>query len=340
MKAVLDKLANQTALNNDEAYETMLSIMNGELTPVQIAAFLMGLKIKGETTEEISAFVKAMLNKANIISAPAGTIDTCGTGGDGSSTFNISTASSIVTAAAGIPVAKHGNRSVSSKCGSADVFKALGMNIELSPEQAEKCLHETGLVFLFAPLFHPSMKHAVVPRREMGIRTVFNILGPMSNPAQVKRQVIGAFNLQTAEKMVNVLKSLGSEHIMVIHSQDGLDEFSISSDTDVFELVNGEIKQYTISPESVGISKQPIESVKGNEADENAQIIKSILDGEKGAKTDITALNAGAAMYVGGKSSSIKEGVELAFETIYSGKAKNKLNECIEFTQSLTVNAN
>ncbi len=340
MKTILDKLANQTALSSAEAYETMLSIMNGKFTPVQVAAFLMGLKIKGETTEEISSFVKAMLKKANTISAPVGTIDTCGTGGDGSSTFNISTASSIVTAAAGIPVAKHGNRSVSSKCGSADVFNALGMNIDLTPEQSEKCLHETGLAFLFAPLFHPSMKHAVVPRREMGIRTVFNILGPMSNPALVKRQVIGAFNLETAEKMVNVLKSLGSEHVMVIHSQDGLDEFSISSDTDVFELVNGEIKQYTISPESVGITKQPIESVKGNEADENAQIIKSILDGKKDAKTDITAFNAGVAMYIGRKSSSIKEGVELAFETIYSGKAKNKLNECIEFTQSTTVNAN
>ncbi len=338
MRELLEKLSANINLEENEAYETMLSIMNGEMTPSQIAGLLMGLKMKGETIDEITGFVRAMREKSNKVVGPEGLLDTCGTGGDGASTFNVSTAAAIVVSAAGIPVAKHGNKSVSSKCGSADVFKKLGVKIDMLPEQAQKCLQEIGLAFLFAPVYHPSMKHAVIPRREMGIRTVFNILGPMSNPAGVKKQVVGAFNLETAEKMVRVLKNTGSEHVLVMHSEDGLDEMSISADTIVFELKDGQIQKQKINPEDIGIAKQSRNSINGGDDTTNADIIRSLLRGVKGPHLDITALNAGAAIYTAGKSDTIKQGVEIAYDTLFSGKACSKLEQIIDFSQSIPAN--
>ncbi len=338
MRELLEKLSAGINLEENEAHETMLSIMNGEFTPSQIAGFLMGLKMKGETIDEITGFVKAMREKSNKVIGPAGLVDTCGTGGDGASTFNVSTAAAIVVSAAGVPVAKHGNRSVSSKCGSADVFKKLGVKIDMLPEQAQNCLQEIGLAFLFAPVYHPSMKHAVIPRREMGIRTVFNILGPMSNPAGVKKQVVGAFNIETAEKIVRVLKNTGSEHVLVLHSEDGLDEISISADTIVFELKNGQIQKQKIRPEDTGIPKQSRNAINGGDDTTNAEIIRALLRGNKGPSLDITALNAGAAIYTAGKSDSIKQGVEIAYDMLFSGKAFSKLEELIEFSSSIPAN--
>ncbi|MBN2412531.1 anthranilate phosphoribosyltransferase [candidate division KSB1 bacterium] len=338
MRELLEKLSSGINLEENEAYEAMLSIMNGELTPSQIAGFLMGLKMKGETIDEITGFVKAMREKSNKVIGPEGLLDTCGTGGDGASTFNVSTAAAIVVSAAGIPVAKHGNRSVSSKCGSADVFNKLGVKIDMPPDQAQKCLQEIGLAFLFAPVYHPSMKHAVIPRREMGIRTVFNILGPMSNPAGVKKQLVGAFNIETAEKMVRVLKNTGSEHVLVMHSEDGLDEISISADTIVFELKDGQIQKQKIRPEDTGIPKQSRNAINGGDDTMNADIIRTLLQGKKGPSLDITALNAGAAIYTAGKSDSIKQGVEIAYDMLFSGKASAKLAELIDFSSSIPAN--
>jgi len=335
MREILEKLSAGINLTENESYAAMLLIMNGEKTASQIAGLLMGLKMKGETIDEITGFVRAMRDKSNKVVGPEGLLDTCGTGGDGASTFNVSTAAAIVVSAAGVPVAKHGNRSVSSKCGSADVFKKLGVKIDMLPEQAQTCLREIGLAFLFAPVYHPSMKHAVVPRREMGIRTVFNILGPMSNPAGVKRQVVGAFNLETAEKMVQVLKNTGSEHVLVMHSEDGLDEMSISADTNVFELRDGEIQKQKIRPEDIGISKQSRDSIYGGDDTINADIIRSLLKGEKGPRLDITALNAGAAIYTAGKSDSIKQGVKIAYDTVFSEKASSKLEELVDYSRSI-----
>lgn len=338
IKEVLEKLGSHIDLTVDEATKVMTLVMNGELTSAQTAGLLMGLKMKGETVDEITGFVRVMRDKATKIKGPENIVDTCGTGGDGASTFNISTAAAIVASAAKVPVAKHGNRSVSSKCGSADVLQELGVKIDLLPSQAEACLHKVGFAFLFAPLYHSSMKHVAGTRREMGIRTIFNILGPMSNPAQANRQVIGAFELATAKKMIQVLKNNGSEHVLLVHSEDGLDEISLSAATHINELSNGEIKYYKITPEEVGISSSLVDTIKGAEAKTNADIIRHILNGKKDSYANVTALNAGAAIYVGGKADSIKEGIEIAFETIQTGKAKKKLHDIIDFTQSYSTN--
>jgi anthranilate phosphoribosyltransferase len=336
---ILEKLSSHIDLEENEANDVMHTVMNGDLTSAQMAGLLMGLKMKGETVGEITGFVRAMRDMATKIKGPGDLIDTCGTGGDGAYTFNISTAAAIVASAADVPVAKHGNRSVSSKCGSADVLQELGVKIDLPPSQAEACLQQVGIAFLFAPVYHTSMKHVAEPRREMGIRTVFNILGPMSNPAQAKRQIIGAFDLETAHKMIQVLKNTGSEHVLLVHSEDGLDEISLGAATHINELKDGEIMYYKIQPEEVGLSKSSVSSIKGADPAVNSNSIQNVLNGDKSPYLDITALNAGAAIYVGGKSESIKQGVEIAFDTIQSGKAKNKLNDLIEFTNSYAVNA-
>ncbi len=338
VKETLEQVTSRLDLQENEAYGVMHAIMDGQWTPAQIAGLLVALKMKGETIDEIAGFVRAMREKAARISAPSDVIDTCGTGGDGTHTFNISTAAAIVAAAAGVAVAKHGNRSVSSKCGSADVLQELGVNIDLSPSQTEACLNAIGIAFLFAPTFHASMKHAVAPRREMGIRTIFNILGPMSNPAGANRQVIGAFNLETAEKMIRVLQKLGSEHVLVVHSEDGLDEISINGPTHVHELKDTNILEYTISPEEMGLSRHSLEAIRGDDPATNAKFMHDIFDRSDGAKRDITVLNAGAAIYVAGKSSSLRDGVTMAAETIRSGAAKRKLVELVEFTRSYSAN--
>lgn len=331
VRSTLDKLSNRQNLREGEARDVMLSIMAGEWTPAQIAAFLIGLKMKEETVDELAGLVTAMRQQAIKITAPNDAVDTCGTGGDGLHTFNISTAAAIVAAASGVTVAKHGNRSVSSSCGSADVLEALGVTIDLGPQQASECLQQTGMTFLFAPTFHASMKHAALPRREIGVRTAFNILGPMSNPAQTRRQVIGCFNRETATKMVQVLRKLGSEHVMVVHSQDGLDEISLSAPTIIQELVNGEIREYQIQPEDVGLVSRPKEKLTGADAKTNAEIIQQVLHAAPGAARDVTALNAGAAIYVSGQAASLRDGVASAIATIKSGAAAEKLAQWISY---------
>lgn len=335
IRETLEYVGQGLDMTQDHAYKTMMDIMSGDWTPVQIAGFLMALRMKGETVNEISGFVNAMRDKATKIQAPEDAIDVVGTGGDGLHTVNVSTAAALVAAAAGIPVAKHGNRSVSSKTGSADVLTSLGVKIDLTPEQAQNCLSEIGIAFLFAPVYHASMKYAVTPRKEMGVRTVFNILGPMSNPAMVKRQLVGAFNLETAEKMVKVLKQTGSEHVFVVHSTDGLDEISISDTTQVYELKDGDIRNYEIAPHQFGFESADISTIRGGDAEENAAIVQRMLDGHNGPVFNITCLNAGAAIYIGGKADSLEHGVDVAKELLLSGQVKKKLTALVDFTNSV-----
>lgn len=333
IKNILEKISQKEDLTQAEAYSIMLELMEGRLSDAQIAGLLIGLKTKGESVDEISGFVEALRKKAITLEAPSDVVDTCGTGGDGAGTFNISTAAAIVASAAGATVAKHGNRSVSSKCGSADVLAALGVKIDLSPEQAQQCLNTVGLAFLFAPVYHSSMKYAVAPRKELQVRTAFNILGPMANPALAKRQVIGAFNLETAEKMVNVLNKTGSQHVLVVHSDDGLDEISISGPTTIFELAAQKISSYKISPADFGLEIAPVTSLRGDTAEENATIIKDVLSGKPGPRRDVVVLNTAAALYVSGKCSSIAEGIQMAGGAIDDGRAAAKLEALIDFTQ-------
>ena len=332
---ILEKLSRRQNMDEEQAFTAMTAIMNGEWTAVQIGSFLMALKMKGETIDEISGFVKAMRTKATKINSPENVVDTCGTGGDGLHSFNISTAAAIVASAAGVPIAKHGNRSVSSKCGSADVLAALGVKIDLTPEQAEKCLNSIGLAFLFAPLYHASMKHAVTPRKEMGIRTVFNILGPMANPANAKRQIIGAFNPETAEKMIEVLKMNGSDHVLLVHSEDGMDEISLSSETRVHELKDGQIQSYNVSPQTFGLQPVRRDAVLGGDPSDNAQLLRNIFDNQDGANTEITAINAGAAIYVSGLAPDLAAGIKTALAVLASGAAGKKLLDLVALSNKL-----
>ncbi|MDZ7724175.1 MAG: anthranilate phosphoribosyltransferase [candidate division KSB1 bacterium] len=325
-------------LSQVHAERVMNAIMQGEWTPSQIAGLLMGLKIKGESVSEVTGFVQAMRKKALKLDIAGRTVDTCGTGGDGHHTFNISTAAAFVAAAAGVPIAKHGNRSVSSKCGSADVLQELGVKIDMTPVDAQTCLKELGMAFLFAPVYHASMKHAVTPRRELGVRTVFNMLGPMSNPAMARRQVVGTFNRDAADKIARVLQNTGSEHVMVVHSADGMDEIAISAETYVNEYKNGRLESYTITPEQFGIERAPLKTIKGGTAVDNARIMQSIFKGENSPFADITILNAGAAVYVAGQVSSFSKGVEQARDVIKSGRARDMLDRMIEYSHSISKN--
>lgn len=333
LKNAIAKLVQGQDLTFEEAYFAMNQIMSGEAEPAQIGGFLIGLRMKGETVHEIAGSAKAMLEKATKIDFnDENLIDTCGTGGDGVGTFNVSTVSAIVASSAGAKVAKHGNRAVSSKCGSADVLKELGVNIELTPEQAKICLEEIGIVFIFAPLYHTAMKHAGPVRQSLGVRTIFNLLGPLTNPANVKRQILGVFSENLTEKIASVLKELGSKHALVVHGAGGIDEISISGHTKVSELKNGEIKTYEIHPEDFGFKKWDINLVLGGDAKFNAEIVRRILDGEEGPQRDIVLLNAGSAIYVSGLANSISEGIEMAKEAIDSGRAKKKLEELVSLT--------
>ncbi len=333
---ILTTVSERQHLQQQQARDVMSAIMQGHWTGTQTAALLMGLKMKGETIAEITGFVKAMRDYAEKINGPAEMIDTCGTGGDGRHTFNISTAAALVAAAAGVTVAKHGNRSVSSRSGSADILQALGVKIDLTPRQAEVCLKQIGIAFLFAPLFHRSMKHAVVPRKEMGIRTVFNILGPLSNPAGAGRPLVGACNRSVAEKMIQVLRATGSEHVMAVHSDDGLDEISISHTTHITELKNGKIRSFSLHPADMDCNPYPANSVRGGTPEENAGIMKNVLLGQVSGYSQVTALNGGAAIYVAGKSTTLKEGVQHARELLKNGAAKRKLDELVEMTRSIS----
>ena len=293
--------------------------------------------MKGETAEEITGGAKVMLKKAERIALEnLYTLDTCGTGGDCSGTFNISTAVAFIAAASGIHVVKHGNRSVSSRSGSADVLEALGVNISLLPKQVEECVKVQNIGFLFAPTFHKAMRHAAGTRKELGFRTIFNILGPLTNPANAKSQVLGVFDEKLTEPLAKVLANLGVEHAMVVHGMDGLDEITITGETKVTEVKNGDINTYYITPEEFGIKRATRNDILGGDAIENAEIIKNILIGEKGPKRDIVLLNSGAALYVGKKAKSLQEGINYARELIDGGYALDKLNNYVEYTRRIS----
>jgi len=322
-------------LSEAEMAECMKEIMEGKAAESQIGAFLTALRIKGETVEEITGAARIMRDKVAAMKAPEGVLDTCGTGGDMSHTFNISTATAIVVAAVGVPVAKHGNRSVSSRSGSADVLEALGVKIDLPPEKVEKCLFETGFGFLFAPLFHPAMKYAIGPRREIGIRTIFNILGPLTNPAGAKLQIMGVFADRFTEPLANVLGNLGSKDIMVVHGQDGLDEITISDGTKVSRYRKEKVETFYVTPEDFGVGRAGVDSLVGGEKEQNAAILLSILKGERGPKRDVVLMNSAAALVVAGKTDAFRDGMLIAADAIDSGVSLRKLQEIIKVSNSV-----
>ena len=335
IKEAINLVVSGISLSETEMAECMREIMEGKTTDAQIGSFLTALRVKGETVDEITGAAHVMRDKAAKIKAPEGVLDTCGTGGDMSHTFNVSTTVALVLAAAGVPVAKHGNKAVSSKSGSADVLEALGVRIDLAPERVEQCLFETGFGFLFAPLFHPAMKYAIGPRREMGIRTIFNILGPITNPAGAKRQILGVFAGKLTETLATVLGNLGAEDAMVVHGEDGLDEITITDGTRVSRFAHGKVENFVFSPEDFGLNRGRREDLIGGDNRENAQITFRILQGEKGAKRDIVLINAAAALMVAGTSSDMKTAVALAQEAIDSGSALKKLEEIKKVSNSL-----
>jgi anthranilate phosphoribosyltransferase len=335
IKEAINLVIQNISLSESEMAEVMTEIMEGRATDAQIGAFLTALRIKGETIEEITAATKVMRQKATKINAPEGVIDTCGTGGDMSGTFNISTTTAIVVAASNIPVAKHGNRSVSSQSGSADVLEELGVIIDLPPEKVEKCLFETNFGFLFAPLFHPAMKFAIGPRKEIGIRTIFNILGPLTNPANAKRQIIGVFTDRLTEPLAHVLGNLSTIDGMVVHGEDGLDEITICDGTRVSRYKNGKVETFYITPEDFGIERAESKSLIGGGKKENAKITLSILNGEKGPRRDIVVMNSAAAIVVSGMTDDFIIAKEIAEDTIDSKKALEKLKQLIEVTNKL-----
>ena len=327
IKAVISK----QNLNESEMHDVMNSIMTGQTTDAQIGAFLVGLSMKGETIEEITASAKVMRALATSVELSSNDylVDTCGTGGDGLGLFNISTASAFVVAAAGGKVAKHGNRSISSKSGSADVLEAAGINLNISPELISQCIEEIGLGFMFAPAHHSAMKHAIGPRKELAVRTIFNVLGPLTNPAKAPNQIIGVYDKSLVEPIANVLKGLNSRHVMVVHSEDGLDEFSIANTTYVAELKDNNISTYTVHPGDFGLEEGNLNSIKAENAEQSLALINEAFSGKKGVARDIIALNAGAAIYVSGLVSSFDEGVTQANQILSDGSAQDKLDAYI-----------
>lgn len=329
----LNKMMSGEDLTREEAVSAMTAIMNGDATPAQIAATVIALRMKGETVDEITGFAEAMRSFSDrVVTENKNLLDTCGTGGSGIHKFNISTASAIISAAAGVRVAKHGNRAVSGKAGSADVLEALGVNINLTAEQAASCLAATGICFMFAPLYHPALKHAAAPRRELGVRTIFNMLGPLANPANADRQLIGLYDRKRTATVATVLSRLGLKRAMVVGSHDGLDEISISAPTQVSELRDGEVITYDITPEQLGLTTVPLGAVQGGDAAENARLIRKVLSGEKSPYRDIVLANAGACIYVAGLADTLQDGVKTAAQTIDNGRASAKLQQWIATT--------
>lgn len=326
-------------LSQDEMTEIMKLIMTGEATASQIGGFLVGLQIKGETVDEISGAALVMRELAMKVEVDTtGLLDTCGTGGSGSNKFNISTASAFVASAAGARVAKHGNRGASSNSGSADLLEEAGANIVLQPYQVARCIDNIGLGFLFAVSHHSAMKHAIGVRREMAVRTIFNLLGPLTNPAGAKRQLLGVFDQKWLTAIADVLENLGSEHVMVVHSEDGLDEISIAAPTNVSELKNGSVTNYKITPEQFGFERGSLDSLKVKNSEESLSLVYSALSGKNDRASHIVALNAGAAIYVSGTASSLGYGVEMARDAIGSGLALEKMKDFIDFTNQVAVN--
>jgi anthranilate phosphoribosyltransferase len=320
-------------LSEGEMDEVMRGVMGGEATPAQIGAFLVALRVKGESVEELTGAARVMHRYATWVNTTKEVLDTCGTGGDMRGTFNISTAAALIAAGAGIVVAKHGNRAMSGAVGGADVLEALGVQIDLTAEQVGACLEDVGFGFLFAPVFHPAMRHAAQPRREIGIRTIFNLLGPLSNPAGARFQLLGVFNAQWLEPLARTLGRLGSRHVMVVHGDDGLDEISLTGPSQVAELREGKVQTYRITPDEFGIQRCAPEELRGGDAAHNADIIRRILAGEATrAQMDIALLNAAAAIYVAGCVPDIRQALDVARESVSSGQAAGKLEQLVELS--------
>jgi len=335
IKSALKAVTENRDLTMDEMSSVMRSIMTGETTQAQIGGFLIGMRMKGETVEEIAAAAQIMRELVTPVSFDGQyVVDIVGTGGDGMSTFNISTASALVVAAAGGKVAKHGNRSVSSQSGSADALEALGVNINIKPEQVAECVNQIGIGFMFAPLHHSAMKHAIGPRREMGVRTLFNLLGPLTNPANALNQVIGVFSQTWVEPVAQVLKRLGSEHVLVVHSEDGLDEISISAPTYVAELNNGVITTYTLLPEDFGFNRAALSNIQVNSVVDSVAMLLGVLDNKNSPARDIVTLNAGAAIYAAGLTANLAEGITQAQTVLSQGAVREKLTAWVNLSQS------
>jgi anthranilate phosphoribosyltransferase len=334
IREVIARLVDGRSLTEAEAAAVMEEIMSGEATPAQFGAFVTALRLKGETVDEIAGMARVMREKARRVHVEGVLLDTCGTGGDARGTFNVSTAAAFVAAGAGARVAKHGNRAMTSRCGSADVLEALGARIDLSPEQVKACLEETGVGFMFAPSFHPAMKFAAGPRREIGVRTVFNILGPLTNPAGAACQVLGVADPSLAETMAQVLARLGSRRALVVHGRDGLDEMSISGPTLVCELVEGCVRQYEVTPQEVGLALSEAASVAGGTPEENAAALREVLAGRTGPRRDIVLLNAAAGLVALERAAALAEGVALAAEAIDGGAARERLERFVAVTNS------
>lgn len=332
----IQRVIERHDLSNAEMIEVMRAIMTGGATQAQIGGFLIGLRMKGESIPEIAAAAQVMRELASgvDISDLAYTVDIVGTGGDASGTFNVSTASMFVAAAAGCIVAKHGNRFVSGKSGAADALEVAGVRLDLTPQQVERCVRELGVGFMFAPGHHSAMKHAIGPRKEMGVRTIFNILGPLTNPAGVPNQLLGVFSAGLLEPMADVLRRLGSRHVLVVHSRDGLDEISIGDKTEVAELKDGQVRRFSIQPEDFGIKRTSIDTIKAVDAADSLRIIRSVLDNQEGPARDIVQLNAGAAIYTAGLANTLAEGVAKADAAINSGEARNRLDRLAILSQS------
>jgi len=337
IKEAIALLIDGKSLTMQQASEVMEEITTGNVSPAQFGAFVTALRIKGETADEIAGLASVMRAKSVRVETPAPVIDIVGTGGDNSRSFNISTAAAFVAAGAGIKVAKHNNRAMTSQCGSADVLEALGMKIELDAAQVKDCIEKVGIGFMFAPLFHPSMKFAAAPRRELGVRTVFNILGPLTNPALVEAQVLGVASANLGDKMVRVLQRLGTKRALVVHGLNGMDEITVAGKSRVWELRDGEITQYDISPEDFGMTEAAVETLVGGTSEENAAIMRSVLEGEKGPRRDAVVMNAAAGIALVNNAQGIpalKEGVEISIETIDSGKAMEKLEKLVSLSRS------
>ncbi len=334
IKEAIDAIVNHRRdLTEGESADVMRGIMTGEASPAQIGAFLAALRMKGETVDEIAGMARVMREHALRVETEGVVVDTCGTGGDASGTFNVSTAAAFVVAGAGAKVAKHGNRAMSSGCGSADVLEALGAKIDLNPDQVGQCLREAGIGFMFAQVFHPAMKYVAPARREIGIRTAFNILGPLTNPAGARCQLLGVARPELAPMIAAVLSRLGTHHALVVHGDGGLDELSLTGESHVHEVKDGAIHEYFVSPEELGLATAPLEAVKGGTPEENASKLRSVLAGERGPLRDIVALNAAAALVAADIAPDLKAGVQLAAETIDSGAAKARLETFLRVTQ-------
>ncbi len=335
MQSAVARVMAAEDLTRDEMQSVMRTIMTGGATDAQIGGFLVALRLKGESVAEIAAAATVMRELAARVEVDTtGLVDTCGTGGSGSNKFNVSTASAFVAAAAGARVAKHGNRGATSISGSADVLEAAGARLDLTPEQVGRCIESAGVGFLFALNHHGAMKHAIGPRRELGVRTVFNLLGPLTNPAGAERQLLGVFGREWVRPIAEVLASLGSKHVMVVHSEDGLDELSVSAPTPVAELKDGKITEYTVEPDQFGMQLTDLDSLRIGSSEESLTLVKAALSGEHQGATDIVALNAGAAIYVSGQALSLANGVEMARDAIAAGLATERLNEFCAFTRA------